>query len=224
MVMFCSWRLWLVTFTFFNILCCIALNFEEDVKAIKGLAQLGQNRLIYTDNRNHCVRKLEARSGDGSRSWISSTLAGRCSESGDVDGNKAFGRLRHPLECKHYKNSIFLTDNWSKIKQINLLDESLTTIHESPTQRRLRFFEFGTSPKEFYVTANQGAVHVIDGKESWLIGIDAPNFNRPMQIVWLNNEILLVADTFTHTLKTVDVNLYRVETICNGMYALNAHT
>ena len=216
---------------FLIILCCV--DPPEGAPVIRGLAQPDRNVLIYTDNRNHCLRKLETRSVRGARSWISSTLAGRCSKSGDVDGYKTLGRLHQPFECKHYQNFIFLTANWFKIKKINLLNESLTTIHESPEQRQLRFLELGTSPNEFYVTANHGVLHVMDGTETWLIESSSsmlntdPNaiqFNKPMQIVWLNNDTLLVADTQTHTLKKVDVNLKKAETICNGMYALTVHT
>ena len=193
---------------------------------IKGLAQLGQDMLVYTDSRNHCLRKLEARTLQENRFWISSTFAGRCFEPGDVEGERNLGRLRQPIECKEYQDHIFVTDNFFKIKHISLLNGTITTVYKSLRSNKLLFLEMGSSSNEFYVTTNHGVLHIKDGEESWLVGskslmiptgLDAINFNELKQIVWLSSDTLLVADTLTHTLKEIDVNLHRTEKICTGM-------
>ena len=202
-------------------MCCS----DAGKEGIKGLAQLGQNTLIYTDSRNHCLRKLEDHGVEGSRTWKGSTFAGKCFEPGDVDGEKSIGRLRRPLECKYYQGNIFVTDNFFKIKQISV-GGTITIIYESQLKNELMFLEMGKSANEFYVTTNHGVLHIKDSEESWLVGsnslmistgTDAIYFNEPKQIVWLSNDALLVADTLTHTLKEIDVTLNMIRKICTGM-------
>ena len=200
---------------------------------ISALAQLNQSLLVYTDSRNHCLRKLEGRTIEGNRSWVNSTFAGRCFEPGDVDGLKELGRLWQPLECKHYRDYIFVTDNLFKIKRINVFNGTITTVYESLQRNELQFLEIGHFPNEFYVTTNHGVLRIKHGREYWLVGSRAPmntleldpiNFNKPKKIVWLSNDTLLVADAFTNTLTKIDVNSDRNELVCYGMYALNMHT
>ena len=197
----------------------------RDVYGIVGLVQMDKDLLVYTDSRNHCLRKLELHGVEENRTWLSSTFAGSCFEPGDVVGQKEIGRLRQPLECKHYQGHIFVTDNLYKIKQISV-NGTITTIYKSLPKNKLMFLEMGNSANEFYVTTNYGVLHIKNGKESWLVQSDssmiftepdAIYFIEPKQIVWLSNDTLLVADTPTHTLKKIDVMLNRTEKICTGM-------
>ena len=194
---------------------------------ITALVQLDQSQFIVTDRNHHCLRRIALVKTGGETNWRTSTYVGRCSMEGDIDADRLRSRLAFPTEIKLYKDSLFITTNSVKIKQLNITTDLVATVYTSP-RNVLRFIELGSSADEFFVTTYRGVLRIKDDEESWLAGersslynnqsLSAGEFYEPSDISFLDPDVLLIADTQHHSLKAVDIVLNEVKQICVGRF------
>lgn len=191
---------------------------------IVSLIQLS-GKYIVADRENSCLRDISFESAE--QDWKTSTFAGACQKPDDRDGRRQNARFNKMEGMLQQGNNIYITDTHNKkIKQLNLNNNIVITIHESVSYP-LFSLEFGTNINEFYVTAPHGILHIRERQETWLVGgktsstIDAGQFSSvgfaaPRSIAKITDNILVVVDTVGATIKVIDLVLQEVRTICSG--------
>ena len=203
---------------------------EAQFNVITGLAQL-TDKYIVADYNNFCMREIEPLAGNpeySEQEWKTSAFAGQCGKSGDIDGRRQIARLNRPRDLVLRNNILFFTDTYNnKIKQIDLDKDLITTAHQSHSFS-LYGFVLGTEKDEFYVTAPHGVLHINNQKETWLVGsathtstpshgrFSGVGFYNPFSIQWLNKKVLIVTDNSGNTLKSIDLDLQQVQSLCTG--------
>ena len=89
---------------------------------------LSPTQLLSADFRNHCVRLVNFTKSPPE----TSTFAGKCTFSGEVDGHRLeTARLRHPeiMEVNKFDPSVFVYLNPKALIMINLTTDESTKIH-----------------------------------------------------------------------------------------------
>ena len=196
---------------------------------ITGLVQLN-GYYIVADHDNHCLRKIEPDSTEGSQSlWKTSKFAGTCQTFGDIDGRRQIAKFNYPRDLLLQGNELYLTDQTNKkIKMIDLNTDLVITVHQSDSFDLL--YVTAGSKGEFYATSDYGILHIENQKETWLVGgatqqFDVSNsqfssagFYYTRDVQWLDEDNLVVADY--HAVKVINLQLAQVHTICTGKLKL----
>lgn len=180
------------------------------------------DKLIISDFWNHCLRAI--------RSSTTASIAGMCGEEGDVDGRALTARFKRPYGLQLHKDYIFISDSYNrKIKEFNLIENLVTSIHQSQNFELCNFV-LGQNPEmlEFYVTVKHGVVHIQNRRERMLVGnkkgenydtdgqFSGVAFRDPQGIAWLDRDNLLVASEHDQTVKIINIKKWVVDSICDS--------
>ena len=193
--------------------------------SITALIQMQSTALLVSDYNNNCLRAVSR-----GNVQLGFTYAGDCQSFGDVDGFPSAARFDGPYGLVDHEESIYITDSKNrKIKKLSLSSLVTSTVHKSDTHE-LGDFVMGSSPEEFFVTVNHGVLHILNQRETFLVGhTDTPfgpsdgqfsgvGFDGPSGITWLDNSTLLVASTYEATVRIIQINNWEVNTICMCKY------
>lgn len=185
------------------------------------------DKLIISESYNHCLRAVTSSS--------TASFVGKCTVKGDVDGRPSLARFNGPYGLESHKDGIYIIDGYNKkIKRFSLTENLVTSLHQSESFN-LRDFVFGISSDniiEFYVTVDDGVLHVKDNQERMLVGragssrnkadgqFSGVAFNDPRSIKWLNSDILLVTSLVDSTVRIINIKTWEVASICQSKFSL----
>lgn len=200
-------------------------NNEALFNGIQGLIQM-PDQLLVTDHKNHCLRTVTTSGVMGTARY-----AGLCNSVGnDRDGPLLDARFAGPFGLLKRKSLIYITDSYNrKIKMLDLTENLIRTVHQSRSHNFCDLvLGLREDIEEFFVTAKNGVLHILEGQETFLIGSKQSNdgepefngqfsgvaFDDPLDITWLNNKTLLVASQYDTTVKIIDIEKWEAHIIC----------
>ena len=184
-------------------------------------------RYIVADNNNHCLREIQPFQKDSRQLWETGTFAGVCGSSGDVIGQRLASRFNNPRSLVISSTRIYITDydNY-KIKQLDLVNDEVSLVYQSVF--RISHILVGANDREFYATAPHGVLLIQNQAERWLLGsrqdsaglskgrFSEVRFHTPLDLQWLDDTTLVVADRIGDTIKFVDLESQNVQTVCTS--------
>ena len=194
---------------------------------IYGLAQINSQHYIVAERFNHCLRNIQEftwKTEDNK--WETSTYAGRCTFAHKVDGPLQNARFRHPIFMVKANEILLLTElKVETIRRIDMVTGTVSSIFQS-NFATLRGLAVGEKSNEYYATTNHGVLHIIDEKESWLVGsltdgsrvgkFSEAEFDTTANIEWVDSATLIVSDSDNHSLKVINLDTEEVYPICVG--------
>ena len=211
----------------------ISAGYLEDVGSnarfdvILSFLQLSRSLIVLADHFNHCFRSVDRTTN------LTSPYSGSCTNRGDRDGVDAL--FNSPWSIKQdVKNNtqLLITDFYlGSLKKINVASKHVSTIFKDSSYRLSALLQ-DPSTGNIYVTFAHGlglidheslSFSVIAGSSSQHGfedgAISQMRFHIPGEIAFLCPQNLLIADSFNHRLRVLDLITNTSSSICSGVGA-----
>ena len=198
---------------------------------IKGFTQTSPTRIVISDSWNHCIRAFDRNTG------LTSDLAGSCIR-GYQDGSRDSARFLYPNSIvKDERNhcNLFVADHHNKaVRTVTVADGHVETFVKSNllynihgiTQDRLGTLYLIANNAIITVNYNHREAVLLDGISTHQHGlIDGgyltARFSIVQEIVFVRENLLMVADIGNHKLRVIDLISRSVSTVdfCGSQHA-----
>ena len=197
---------------------------------ITGFIGITAKILLAVDHDNHCLRRIHRDTG------LTTTFSGVCTSSGYQDGTQA--KFLHPISIirdNQNGDQLLVTDQYNNaIRTVAVSDGSVGTLIKSDTIRRpwcltqntagdifvtTYFAVYRISYTEKTITLIAGSPTTTGYRDGSLL---SSLFNYPRELIFIQNNNLLIADHYNNKLRLLDLDEDKVTTLnlCNGCVSL----
>lgn len=198
---------------------------EARFNIIAGFHQLLPTKIIVLDTRNHCIRTL-------SRTTIQTKLyAGVCTSGGYADGNASlFSSPRSIITDVKDLTTLIVTDRGNRaLRTINIKTRVVMTLYknDASTETYQGMLQENNTG-DIYLTFRHG-VTKYDYKTKSLSQVtgsssagfqdnlfDEIQFYHPKELTLISNDVLIVADSYNHLLRVLNLTSKTGISKCSG--------
>ena len=210
----------------------ISAGYLEDVgsnarfNAIFSFIQLSRSLIVLADINNYCFRNVDRTTN------LTSTYSGNCTNRGDRDGVDAlFDSPVSIIQDVKNNTQLLIADfTLGSLRKIILASKHVSTIYKDGSYRLSTLLQ-DPSTGNIYVTFAHGSglfdyestsFSVVTGssRRGFVDGaISQIRFDYPRGVAFLSPHKLLIADSFNHRLRVLDLITNTSSSICSGFGA-----